>query len=181
MTVHDVGRPGVVTFELQHEVEQFLYAEADLLDDRLFDEWLALLADDIHYWMPVRANRLARELDREFSAAGEAAFFDENKAHLEQRVQRLHTGMAWAEDPPSRTRHFVTNVRISPRATDGELDVTSNFILYRTRLEREMDLFAGKRIDVLRRVDSAFGWQIAKRTILLDQSTLLAKNLSSFF
>lgn len=181
MTVHDVGRPGVVTFELQHEVEQFLYAEADLLDDRLFDEWFALLADDIHYWMPVRANRLARELDREFSAAGEAAFFDENKAHLEQRVQRLHTGMAWAEDPPSRTRHFVTNVRISPRATDGELDVTSNFILYRTRLEREMDLFAGKRIDVLRRVDSAFGWQIAKRTILLDQSTLLAKNLSSFF
>ena len=87
--------------------------------------------------------------------------------------------MAWAEDPPSRTRHLVTNVVIRPRATDAEYDVSSNFLLYRTRLETDLNIFAGCREDVLRK--AAGGWKIARRKIILDQNVILAKNLSVFF
>jgi 3-phenylpropionate/cinnamic acid dioxygenase small subunit len=167
--------------ETYYDIEQFLLDEADLLDERRFEEWIELMADDVHYWMPTRSNRLARELDREISAPDEAAFFDETKEHLQQRLFRLQTGMAWAEDPPSRTRHLVTNLRVYPTDDPNEYDVETSFLLYRTRLEREMDLFVGKRFDRLRRADNPYGWQIAKRKIILDQSTLLAKNLSSFF
>ena len=168
-----------VTLELQHEVEQFLYLEAALLDDGEFHEWLALFAEDIHYWMPTRYNRTRRERDRDSSAANEIAFFDEDLASLKMRVKRLDTGLAWAEDPPSRTRHLVTNVRIRPRDTSGEYDVTSNFLLYRTRLETDLNIFAGERQDVLRKTGE--GWRIARRKIVLDQNVVLAKNLSVFF
>jgi 3-phenylpropionate/cinnamic acid dioxygenase small subunit len=94
-------------------------------------------------------------------------------------VKRLDTGMAWAEDPPSRTRHLVTNVQITPRPQAGEYDVCSAFLCYRTRLETDVNIFAGRRDDVLRRTPS--GWQIARRRILLDQNVVLAKNLSIFF
>jgi 3-phenylpropionate/cinnamic acid dioxygenase small subunit len=166
---------------LQHAIEYFLFYEARLLDDRRFDEWFALLADDIHYHMPTRYNRLRREADREFSAPNEAALFDEDKASIAQRIRRLHTGMAWAEDPPSRTRHLVTNVMIRPAAISGEYEVDCCYMVYRSRLEREIETFVGMRHDVVRRVDSPAGWQIARRTIILDQATLLARNLSFFF
>lgn len=169
-----------VTADLQHEIEQFLYDEAALLDAHRYDEWIALVADDMRYWMPVRANRLRREAEQEIAGPDDAAFFDETKAQLEQRLRRLETGMAWAEDPLSRTRHLVSNVRIFPDG-DDELEVECAFLLYRTRLEREMDLFVGKRTDRLRRADTEAGWVIARRTIILDQSTLLSKNLSTFF
>jgi len=168
-----------VSPELQHEIEQFLYQEAALLDEGKFHEWLTILADDIHYWMPTRYNRSRRERELEFSKPNEIALFDEDKASLKMRVKRLDTGMAWAEDPPSRTRHLVTNVQVRPREEGPEYDVSSNFLLYRTRLETDLNVFAGRREDVLR--PTRDGWQIAKRTILLDQSVVLAKNLSVFF
>jgi 3-phenylpropionate/cinnamic acid dioxygenase small subunit len=180
MAVAEQGGRVRVGTDLQHEIEQFLYDEAALLDEHRYDEWLALFTDDARYWMPVRANRLRREATKEVSGPRDAAFFDETKAHLQQRIQRLETGMAWAEDPLSRTRHLVTNVRIFPQAETGDLEVQCAFLCYRTRLEREEDLFVGRRTDRLRSADTEAGWQIAARTILLDQSTLLAKNLSTF-
>jgi 3-phenylpropionate/cinnamic acid dioxygenase small subunit len=168
-----------VTPELQHEIEQFLYLEAALLDDGKFHEWLALLAEDVHYWMPTRYNRTRRERDKDVSGPGEIAFFDEDLTSLKARVKRLDTGMAWAEDPPSRTRHLVTNVQITPRAQVGEYDVVSAFFCYRTRLETDVNLFVGRRDDVLRETES--GWRVARRRILLDQNVVLAKNISIFF
>jgi 3-phenylpropionate/cinnamic acid dioxygenase small subunit len=168
-----------VTVELQHEVEQFLFEEAALLDDGKFHEWLGILTDDIHYWMPTRYNRTRREREHEFSKPNEVAFFDEDKSSLAMRVKRLDTGMAWAEDPPSRTRHLVTNVQVRRRSAADEFDVTSSFLLYRTRLETDLNLFAGRREDMLRRTRD--GWRIARRKILLDQNVVLAKNLSVFF
>jgi 3-phenylpropionate/cinnamic acid dioxygenase small subunit len=166
---------------LQQAIEQFLYYEAQLLDDRRLDEWYALLADDIHYFMPTRYNRLKREADREFSGPHEAALFDEDKLSLGQRIRRLRTGMAWAEDPPSRTRHLVSNVMIRPTSNPGEYEVDCYYLLYRSRLEREVEVFVGMRHDLLRRTATPAGWQIARRTIILDQATLLARNLSFFF
>src|ERR1700751_4882600 len=108
---------------LQQEIEQFLYGEAALLDDGDFHAWLDLLADDIHYWMPTRYNRTRRERGLDISSANELAFFDDDKASLVMPIKRIDTGMAWAEDPPSRTRHLVTNVQIRPRPAAGEYDV----------------------------------------------------------
>ncbi|HEY6418828.1 MAG TPA: 3-phenylpropionate/cinnamic acid dioxygenase subunit beta [Candidatus Binataceae bacterium] len=171
----------LVDHVLQHAIEQFLYYEARLLDERLIDEWYDLLADDIHYFMPTRYNRLKREADREFSGEHEAALFDEDKQSLAQRIRRLHTGMAWAEDPPSRTRHMISNVTIRPAKNPGEFEVDVYYLVYRSRLEREVEVFVGMRHDLIRRAENPAGWQIAKRTIILDQATLLARNLSFFF
>ena len=163
---------------LKHEVEEFLFMEADLLDSRRYEEWLELLTDDIHYWMPVRRTTTAREVDREFTEPGGVAFFDDDKRLLTMRIQRLSVGRAWAEDPPSRTRHFVTNVRIL--AMDGnEITVASNFNLYRTRLNSEEDTWIGRREDVLRRVDN--GFKLARRHLFLEQTVILSQNMSNLF
>jgi 3-phenylpropionate/cinnamic acid dioxygenase small subunit len=169
-----------VTPELQQEIEQFLYHESRVLDDRRFEEWYALLTDDIHYFMPTRYNRLKREADKEFSGPDDAAFFDEDKRSIAQRIRRLNTGMAWAEDPPSRTRHMVSNVVIRPRG-NGEYEVDCYFMLYRSRLEREVETFVGMRHDVIRRASNPAGFMVAARTIILDQAILMARNLSFFF
>jgi 3-phenylpropionate/cinnamic acid dioxygenase small subunit len=163
---------------LHHEVEQFLFAEAALLDAQKHNEWLALLADDLEYWMPVRTTRARGEEALEFAKFGESAFFDDDKASIGDRVRKLHTGYAWAEDPPSRTRHYVTNVRIVG-TSDDDVAVQSNFILHRSRLSHDEDLWFGRREDTLRRVDRS--WLIRKRHIFLDHVSLASKNLSSFF
>lgn len=162
----------------QLEIEQFYYDEADLLDEHRFQEWLELFTDDSHYWMPIRQTRSSDQLDGEFTKPGEMAYFDDPKDGLATRVRKLYTGYSWAEDPPSRTRHLYTNIRA--KAIDGdEVTVSCNFILYRSRLEDQEDWWVGRREDVLRRQDGTF--KIAKRTILLDQTNILSKNLSNFF
>ena len=180
MTATEVSGP-VVTPELQFQVEQFLYYEAGLLDDSQFRAWFGLLADDIEYVMPIRPNRLRRDLSKP-SGLPAMAHFDEDKASLDLRVRQLESGKHWAEEPPSRTRHLVTNVRIRPRPDGdpaGDLDVTSNFLCYRNRLDTEVDIWAGQREDVLRRHDGTF--RVTRRTVLLDQAVVLSKNLSVFF
>ena len=162
----------------QFEVERFYYDEAALLDAHRYEDWLALFTDDTFYFMPLRRTRMQREMDREFTKPGEMAFFDDTKAQLTSRVAKLLTGRSWSEDPPSRTRHLITNVRVVE--DDGaELAVESNFHLYRTRLKSEETSWIGSRRDTLRRADGSF--RIAKRTILLEQTVLLSRNLSNFF
>lgn len=162
----------------QFEVERFLYDEAALLDAHRYEEWVELFTDDVHYFMPLRRTRTKRELDQEFTKPGEIAWFDDNKMILDGRVKKLATGTAWAEDPPSRTRHLITNVRVVEDLVE-ELQVESNFHLYRTRLKSEEQSWIGSRQDTLRRVDGKL--LIAKRTILLEQTVLLSRNLSNFF
>jgi biphenyl 2,3-dioxygenase subunit beta len=171
-----------LTPELQLEIERFLYKEAALLDRNDVKTWFELLADDIRYLMPVATNRLGADArSREFAPQREAAFFDETKTSMKQRLKRLQSGLAWAEMPASRTRHLVSNVLVEPADVGGEYRVESCVLVYRSRLERQVDVFAGVRDDVLRRASNVLGWQIARRTIYLDQATLLANNLSIFF
>ncbi|MDO0932209.1 3-phenylpropionate/cinnamic acid dioxygenase subunit beta [Streptomyces sp. DG2A-72] len=173
--------------DIHFEVEQFYYEEAALLDDGRYADWLDLLADDLDYWMPTRTNRLRRQQALSVAVRGEAAFYDESKESLAWRIRRFDSGMAWAEDPPSRTRHLISNVMVShvdPAEHEGftadDLWVRSAFLVYRNRLEREENVFAGGRTDVLRRLEDG-ELRVARRTILLDQNILLAKNISTFF
>lgn len=174
----------VVDAALQYEVEQFLYHEAAVLDERRYTHWLDLLTEDCTYYMPTRYNRTRREMEHEFSHPNEVAHFDDDKASLRVRVKRLLTGKAWAEDPPSRTRHMVTNVRLVAQSAI-EVQASCNFFIYRSRLERDVETFVGARVDTLRRHSPPPGseapdWQIARREIFLDQTVLLAKNISFF-
>ena len=164
--------------QLQFEVEQFLYEEAALLDARRYRDWLALLADDIHYWMPIRRTVTLADIDREFTKQGDMAFFDDDRELLEMRVKKLEAGSAWSEDPPSRSRHFVTNVRITGVEGD-EVTVDVCFHLYRTRLESEVDSWIGRRTDVLRRHGASF--RLAKRHLFLDQTLIRSSNMSTIF
>lgn len=170
---------------LQREIEAFYYFEAELLDDRRFDEWLDLLTDDIVYFMPLRRNvKYGAQAAAENTVEGtDAAWFDEGKHTLSQRVAQIRTGIHWAEEPLSRIRHLVTNVQItdahSGKSGVRELDVKSRFLIYRNRIDDETDIFVGQRTDRLRASDG--GWRVARRVIILDQSTLLAKNLTFFF
>jgi 3-phenylpropionate/cinnamic acid dioxygenase small subunit len=177
---HPVPAPDVcVGVELHHDIEQFLYFEARLLDDRRFEQWWQLFTDDVQYRMPIRYNRTYRERDKASSGPGELATFDEDKMSLYRRVYRLGMPTAWAEDPPSRTRHLVTNVWARPGDAHGEFLVNSAFLVYRNRGDYDVDIWAGSRDDVLRRSDA--GWQIARRTIRIEQSTVLTPGLSIFF
>ena len=165
---------------LEREIERFLYHEAELLDERRFSEWIDLIADDIHYHVPQRRNVKFGEQERENSdPESEISWFDEGKVTLLGRVRQINTGLHWAEEPLSRVCHMVTNVEIQEVQGD-EVKVKSRFLVYRNRLEDEVDLFVGKRMDTLRR-DSETGWKIAKRTVILDQNVLLAKNITVFF
>jgi 3-phenylpropionate/cinnamic acid dioxygenase small subunit len=164
---------------LRQQVEDFLYLEAELLDERRLREWLELFTDDARYWAPIRYNPLERPDDssEELSKPGESYYFNDTKHTLKIRVERVYSKQAWAEIPPSRTRRLVSNVRV--KKDDGsEIEVRSNFLVYRTRMEKDEDIFVGTRKDILRRVDGAI--KIARRTIILDQAVLAAKNISIF-
>jgi 3-phenylpropionate/cinnamic acid dioxygenase small subunit len=164
---------------LTREIEAFLYAEAELLDERRFEAWLALLTEDVRYWMPMRRNVKFGEQDRENTREQQDMnWFDEGKATLTQRVQQILTGVHWAEEPLSRVCHMVSNVQIV-RLALPEVAVKCRFLVYRNRLQDETDFFVGKREDVLRQVDGQ--WKLARRKIILDQNVLLAKNLTLFF
>ena len=165
---------------LEREIEQFLYHEAELIDERRFSEWVDILAEDIHYHMPIRRNFKFGEWDRENSdPESEISWFDEGKRTLAGRVRQINTGVHWAEEPPSRVRHIISNVQVDDIQGD-EVKVRSRFFVWTQRLADEVNMFVGKRDDILRR-DPDTGWKIAKRTILLDQNVLLSKVITTFF
>lgn len=171
-------------YRLKADIEDFLYTEADLLDSRRFNDWLALLAEDITYFMPIRRNvKFGQHAEKENTRLGEGiSWFDEDKWTLNKRVEQILTGVHYAEEPLSRVCHMVSNVQILAVRDDGarrEVDVRSRFLVYQNRVEYETYFFVGKRSDTLRWTDE--GWKICRREIVLDQNVLLAKSLTTFF
>jgi 3-phenylpropionate/cinnamic acid dioxygenase small subunit len=172
-------------YRLKADMEDFLYAEADFLDNRQYRDWLNLLADDITYFMPIRRNvKFGQHIERENTRQGAGiSWFDEDKWTLTKRVDQILTGVHYAEEPLSRITHMVSNVQIQAARPDineaRELDVSSRFLVYQNRVQYETYTFVGRRHDTLRLTDR--GWTIASREILLEQNILLAKNLTTFF
>lgn len=165
------------TNDTHQEVHQFLVWEADLLDSRRYQDWLGIFTEDIVYRMPVRVTR-AHTL--EGSVLDGMDHFDEDMYSLKKRVQRFETEHAWTEDPPSRTRHFVTNVRVYPGEYDDEFTVKSYVLLFRSRGDtREPDFLSAERTDTIRRSPGG-GFKVANREILVDESVLRTQNLAVF-
>lgn len=168
--------------DLMREIEDFLHLEADLLDERHFDAWLELFSDDVRYWMPIRKNLPFDQAHRDITDEDDVAWIDDDKTTLAKRVKQIQTGIHWAEEPLSRTSHMVSNIRLAAPAdllAEGSSAlVRCRFLVHRNRLETETDFFVGRREDTLRRVGG--GLRIARRKIIIDQSVLLAKNLTIF-
>jgi 3-phenylpropionate/cinnamic acid dioxygenase small subunit len=169
--------------DLMREIEDFFFLEADLLDEREYDRWLELLTEDIVYWMPMRKNVSYANRHEDTTAESDLAWFHDDKDTLRKRVKQIQTGIHWADEPISRISHLITNVRLAEPVSalaDGEKALTKcRFIVYRNRVEDETALLVGRREDTLIRVGRDL--KIARRKIILDQSVLLAKNLTMFF
>lgn len=176
MTTTGTGT-GLDALILRHQVEQFYYAEARAIDSRDFQTWLGLFTEDTRYLVPIRRNQTAHEFTDSLGDQG-LAHFDDDKTVLARRVARMSSGLAWTEDPPSVQRHLITNVEVTERDPAGELDVRSCFQAHRYRLDREVEVFTGARLDRLRRTVSGFA--IAARTVYLDHTTVLGNNLNLF-
>lgn len=157
------------------DVIDFLYREADLLDNYKFDEWLEMLHEDLVYKMPVRLSVMPKDGS---GFVDEMQLFDETRNSLVTRVKRLHTEQAWAEQPGSRTRHVVANIRVWTEDGGEDLHVTSAFICTRARADNPYDVFTGERRDILD--GSGERLLLKRRDILFDQTVMHAYNLSIF-
>lgn len=172
-------------YEIKREIEEFLYDESNMLDDREFTPWLATLADDLEYFMPMEYNVKAGEhATRELTTREkQMSWFNEGKWTLTKRAEQIQTGVHWAEEPLSRVCRLVSNVQLTAintnEAGEMEVEVSSRFLIYQNRCEYEQYFFVGDRKDRIRQ--TADGWKLARREIRIHQNVLLAKNLSIFF
>lgn len=175
-TTQPVGRPLPFIDDRHVTAHQWIIDEAYILDRQDYDAWLDLLTDDIHYYMPIK---VTTALGAGFDTAPRMAHFDEDKYSLSRRVARFQTEHAWTEDPPSRMRHYVTNVRTFATENTDELFVESAVLLYRSRGDvREAALVSAGREDLLRRGPN--GWLLARRHIAVDDSVIRMQNLAIF-
>lgn len=173
----DIDRELPVPFEQAREVEAFLLREARLLDDERWDDWLASLSEAIHYWMPGIENRRREDRSGPYKLE-HMAFFDDGLRELQRRVARFKQPSAWAENPPTRNVHLVTNIEVFAAAEADEYVVHSCFINVRSRGLDEQHQITGRREDVIRR--EADGLKLLKRKILIPNAMLLCKNINTF-
>ncbi|MGH7905631.1 MAG: 3-phenylpropionate/cinnamic acid dioxygenase subunit beta [Candidatus Binataceae bacterium] len=182
MVENRINIPGIEYLILIREIEDFFYHEAELLDERRYEEWLRLFTDDVRYWMPMRKNVAFRDERGDITDENDISWIDDDKLTLIKRVKQLRTGIHWAEEPVSRYSHMVANIRMVDRVENlpegASLEVSSRFFVYRNRVETETDFLVGRRHDTLRRGGREL--RIARRKIILDQSVLMAKNLTVF-
>jgi 3-phenylpropionate/cinnamic acid dioxygenase small subunit len=168
--------------DIRHlQAHQFLVDEAYLLDAQQYEAWLDTLTDDVRYVMPVRVTTArGAGFDTTPGRGPGMAHFDEDKYSLRQRVARFATEHAWTEDPPSRLRHFITNVRtFAGDDDDAHLIVESAELLFRSRGDvNEGALVSCGRQDLLRWCDDRL--MLARRNIVADESVLRMQNLAVF-
>jgi biphenyl 2,3-dioxygenase beta subunit len=160
--------------ELQHDIEQFYYREALLLDRNQFEEWRGFFLPDARY--VISARRIGEPPGEGVEKTRMAPLIDDDVDFLAVRVQRFASGLVHARQPPPRTRRFINNVLILRERPD-ELEVVSNILLLIARQEESEKFFVGQREDVLRRGEGE--WRVASRTAILDH--VLLPGLITFF
>jgi benzoate/toluate 1,2-dioxygenase subunit beta len=150
----------------RQQVEQFIYHEADLMDEHRYDEWLALWTDDALYWVP--SGRDDIDPKREIS------LIYDDRVRLQVRITRLKSGFAHAQEPKSRMRRVVSNI-VTQEAENGDIVVFSNFLL--TELRRgKQDTFAGRTVHRLRPDNGSF--RLASKKVLLVNNDEHIDNLT---
>jgi len=175
MTAKPTGTRIPMTSPVYAEVAEWLFEEAELLDHNEFATWLTRLAPDLVYTMPVRETVA---LAAGSGVASSFFHFEESFGSIEMRVRRLVEATQFAEDPPSRTRRFVTNIVVHDDDS-GDLHARSYLLVLRSRFDSPtFDFISCERRDTLRRDDA--GLQLATRRIIVDQAVLGTPNLAIF-
>jgi 3-phenylpropionate/cinnamic acid dioxygenase small subunit len=165
--------------EIHDDVTRFLTLEAELLDNRRFTEWAEILADDFEYLVPLT---LTRDDPARLPYSDESFLIEESKSSLEglwlRRYEESRYEFAWGENPPQRTRHFITNVRVR-EAGDGSYQVRSNLLFSFARQSDPLILVSGERADTIR--ENGDGLLLARRVVYLDQSVQTLTHLRQIF
>ena len=162
------------------DAEGILFREARLLDEGRLDEWLALFAPACHYWLPILDEGAGQS-----AATGsplEPSLIYDDRRRLEERVFRLQETRAYAQEPPSRTQHNISNVEVVEGTFDGAR-VLCNLTLFEVRIGDASQLDLG-RPQVLagrceyRLVGDALDPRIAMKRVALRTRDLPLANLS---
>jgi 3-phenylpropionate/cinnamic acid dioxygenase small subunit len=162
--------------EVYFQITDFLNEEAYFLDNRMYKEWLELLTDDIIYRMPMRETVEGVDV---VNIAADSSFFEESKSSLRTRVLRLYTKSAWVENPATRQRHFISNIKIETTSQPDVYKARSYFLFKRSRGSiPEVEEMFGERNDIVKKVDGE--WKLASRTIYPDQAVITTMNMSMF-
>ncbi len=176
--------------ELQYQVEQFYFHEAELLDNRQYLEWLKLLDPDIQYVLPSRINAqvenrlrgsqsmIAVDAELEDKDSEGCPLREENIAHLTVRADRAYKVNSWAEHPPPRTRRLISNVRIKAD-NQGLLTCRNNFLLHYCRPGSRNFVYSGERQDCLSFNSDTIN--IRRRRIILDYADVNYPTVGLFF
>lgn len=140
------------------EVEELLFREAALLDRREFSAWLALYSEDCLYWIP--------SVRDDADPAREVSIVYDDRRLLGERVWRLESGLAYAQEPASRTAHLVGNVTVSAPGDDGLVGVESVLVVTEFRRAAQR-VYAGRCLHRLRREGDALAIAF-KKVELID-------------
>lgn len=178
--LHDITaqRPSL---QLISDLEQTLYREARLLDHERLAEWMQMLDEDLFYYMPGVETRYREDPTDAFNDHTRMAYYNDDLDSIFIRVERLNTGTAWSENPPTRYQHLITNIEVELTDNPNEHRVYSNFFAFRSRNERDEDRpLVGSREDIWRHHNNTNTFLLAKRIITPKWNTLLSKNLNIF-
>ena len=158
--------------------QNLLYKEARLLDNEQYEDWLEMLSDDVHYYMPMpaRYNRDEKDTGRQ---ALEANIFNDKKKHLQLRVDRFRTNFVWSENPQNHLRHLISNIEVFPGDIKDEWKVLSIAMVYRNRLDGEERRMIVSRTDVWRVEGDTV--KLAKRNMVFNHAVVPDSNLNVFF
>jgi 3-phenylpropionate/cinnamic acid dioxygenase small subunit len=158
---------------VRREIESFLYLEARLSDESRYEEWEALLTDDMHYWVPQGAAN--------HDPAERLAYINDNRARVATRIRQLRTGKRWSQTPISPMRRLLSNIEVL-KADDppGEYTVGANFVLYElaAQVTGALHTWAGRVTYKLRRVDGKF--RLGGKTGVLVSASVPQPTVSFF-
>lgn len=148
-------------------VEEFLYREAEYADQNQYDEWLALWTDDAIYWLPANSD--------DYDPRTHVSITYDDRDRLQDRIDRLKSGGAWSQEPKSRMRRLISNIRIEPPSPGQDVTVSSNFVLGELRRGRQTAYFA-HQIHKLR--PSGDGLKMSFKKVILVNNNEPIHNLS---
>ena len=181
--------PWIIDRDLHFDLEQFYFREARLLDNRELQQWMGLLTEDVTYIMPVRSNPMRDpkkrgtesylNVDSELSEGLDPPHRDENFFTIALRVNRTFKANSWSDNPPARTRRFISNVEIEAGGSPDELKVYSNFLCTFSRHQIDNVTYSGQRQDVIRVTEE--GFKIASRRVIIDWNVVTAPSLGLYF
>lgn len=166
-SVPDALTTGGISLEQQRAIEQLLFAEARLLDAYRYDDWLRLYTDDCLYWIPCNSD--------DIDPVRHISIVYDDRARLLDRVWRTTSGLNYGQEPPSRTTHVIGNIVCAEEAGDGQVVVSSSFILVELR-RGVQSLYSGRCEHHL--VTEGETWKIRQKKIYLLQNDEPLGNLS---